>query len=152
MNGAVHGDAMTTASTPEPNASSVRLFAVQPATPEGASWPNSNTPDRLIASTKKSTASAVTTAGDCSWNPQPSCSPAARNPASANTIASTRLMLAGAGGGARFSTGAAASGGFSPATTEPASGTSSVAARALAPFALANPLLAVMTPSTCLKS
>src|SRR6266540_4317390 len=114
MNGAVHGDAMTTASTPEPNASSVRFFAVQPATTEGASWPNSNTPDRLIASTS--------------------------------------LMLAGAGGGARFSTGAAASGGFSPATTEPASGTSSVAARALVPFALANPLLAVMTPSTCLKS
>ena len=83
MNGAVHGDAMTTASTPEPNASSVRFFDDQPVTPDGASWPNSNTPDRLSASTKNSIASALTTAGDCSWKPQPSCSPAARSAASA---------------------------------------------------------------------
>ena len=63
MNGAVHGDAMTTASTPEPNASSVRFFAVQFGdAPTATSWPNSNTPDRLSASTKNSTASAVTTA------------------------------------------------------------------------------------------
>ena len=56
---------------------------------DGSSEPNSNTPDRLSAITKNSSASAVTTAGDCSWKPQPSCSPAARSatiaaPSSAN--------------------------------------------------------------------
>ena len=91
MNGAVHGDAMTTASTPEPNASTVRFFAVKFATPDGASWPNSKTPDRLSASTKKSIASTVTTAGDCSWKPQPSCSPAARSAASRSPSA-TNVM------------------------------------------------------------
>ena len=65
MNGAVHGDATTTARMPEPNASSVRFFAVQLVTPDGASCPNSNTPDRFSASTKKRIASALTTAGDC---------------------------------------------------------------------------------------
>src|SRR3954468_2678978 len=81
MNGAVHGDAITTTSTPEPNASTARFFDDHPATPDGASCPNSNTPDRFSASTKNRIASAVTTAGDCSWKPQPSCSPAARNAA-----------------------------------------------------------------------
>ena len=83
MNGAVQGDAMTTARMPEPNASSVRFFEVQPVTPDGASCPNSNTPDRFSASTKNRIASALTTAGDCSWKPQPSSSPAARSKASA---------------------------------------------------------------------
>ena len=87
MNGAVHGDATITASTPDANASSARFFAVQPATPDGANCPNSNTPDRFSASTKKSSASAVTTAGDCSWKPQPSCSPAARSANSARPSA-----------------------------------------------------------------
>ena len=47
MNGAVHGEATTTARTPEPNASIVRLLLDHSATPDGASWPNSNTPDRF---------------------------------------------------------------------------------------------------------
>src|SRR6266496_48627 len=79
MNGAVHGEAMTTASTPEPNASIVRFFDDQLVTADGASCPNSNTPERLSASTKNSMASAVTTHGDWSWKPQPNCSPAARS-------------------------------------------------------------------------
>jgi hypothetical protein len=53
MKGAVHGEAMTTTSTPEPNASIVRFFDDQLATPEGTNWPNSKTPERLSASTKK---------------------------------------------------------------------------------------------------
>ena len=65
MNGAVHGDATTTARMPEPNASSVRFFAVQLVMPDGASCRNSNTPDRFSANTKKRIASALTTAGDC---------------------------------------------------------------------------------------
>src|SRR5581483_3621487 len=87
MNGAVHGDAMTTASTPDAKASRVRFLDVQPASDAGASWPNSNTPDKLSASTKNSIASAVTTAGDCNWKPQPSCSPAARSPDNASPSA-----------------------------------------------------------------
>ena len=87
MKGAVHGDAMTTARMPEPKASSARFFDDQPVTPDGASWPNSKTPDRLSASTKNRIASALTTAGDCSWNPQPSCAPAARSKASATPSA-----------------------------------------------------------------
>ena len=35
MNGAVHGDAMTTASTPEPKASTMRFLLVHPATADG---------------------------------------------------------------------------------------------------------------------
>ncbi len=87
MNGAVQGDATTTARTPEPKASIVRLLLVHPATLDGASCPNSKTPERLSASTKKRMASAVTTDGDCSWKPQPSCSPAARSAASNNPSA-----------------------------------------------------------------
>src|SRR5262249_10728330 len=64
MNGAVQGEAMTTASTPEAKASSVRFLDVYEAMLEGTSWPNSNPPERLSASTKNSTANAVTTAGD----------------------------------------------------------------------------------------
>ena len=48
---------------------------------DGTSVPNSKTPDRLSARTKNRTASAVTTAGDWSWKPQPSCSPTPRSPA-----------------------------------------------------------------------
>jgi hypothetical protein len=92
MNGAVQGDAMMTASTPEPNASTVRFLLDHSATLEGASWPNSNTPDRFSASTKKRMASAVTTAGDCSWNPQPSCSPAARS-ADSSSPNVTKVMM-----------------------------------------------------------
>ena len=39
MNGAVQGDAMTTASTPEPNASTMRFFADHSATPDGHELP-----------------------------------------------------------------------------------------------------------------
>ena len=92
MNGAVHGDAMTTASTPEPNASTVRFLLDHSATLEGASWPNSNTPDRFSASTKNRIASAVTTDGDCSWKPQPSCSPAARS-ADSSSPSATNVMM-----------------------------------------------------------
>src|SRR6185436_11656796 len=93
MNGAVHGDATTTASTPVPNASSVRLRDVQPRTDEGATLPNSNTPDRLRPITKNRSASSDTNSGDWSWKPQPSCSLAVRNAmrasASPTNVAST---------------------------------------------------------------
>ena len=92
MNGAVQGEATTTASTPEPKASSVRLLLVHPRHAAGASWPNSNTPARLSPSAKNRTASAVTTTGDCSWNPQPSSCPAARS-ASSIMASSTNVTM-----------------------------------------------------------
>ncbi len=63
MNGAVHGEAITTASTPDSAAFTTGLCAVHPAADDGTSDANSNAPDRLSASTKKSTARLVTTAG-----------------------------------------------------------------------------------------
>src|SRR6476619_5705 len=79
MNGAVHGDAIATASTPDANAFADRLASDHVAIRDGSNAPNSNTPDRFSAITKNTTASVVTTAGDCNWNPHPNCSPAARN-------------------------------------------------------------------------
>src|SRR6476469_7641257 len=80
MNGAVQGDAIATASNPDANAFAPRFECDHVATLDGSSEPNSNTPDRFSAITKNSSASALTTAGDCSWKPHPSCSPAARRP------------------------------------------------------------------------
>src|SRR5580698_9079896 len=55
--------------------------------------PNSNTPLKLSAKTSITTARQKTNAGDCSWNPQPSCAPPARStastPASAQNDTST---------------------------------------------------------------
>ena len=92
MNGAVHGDAMTTARTPESAALTYWLRADQPAADDGTSVANSNTPDRLSARTKNSSARPVTTAGDCSWKPQPNCSPAARN-TSSNPASATNVTI-----------------------------------------------------------
>ncbi len=90
MNGAVHGDAITTASTPDSAAFAYWLCAVHPAADDGTRVANSKTPDRLSASTKNRMARLVTTAGDWSWKPHPNCSPAARNasraPASARKV------------------------------------------------------------------
>ena len=83
MNGAEHGDAITTASTPDSASLTYALRAFHPATDEGTSWRISNTPERLSARTKNRIASAATTTGDCSWNPHPSCVPALRNATSA---------------------------------------------------------------------
>src|SRR6185503_21311039 len=98
MNGAVQGDAITTASTPDNAASTYGLRADQLPADDGTSEVNSKTPDRFSARTKKSTASAATTPGDCSWNPQPSPSPAARSaistPASATKVATTPIANA----------------------------------------------------------
>ena len=44
--------------------------------------PNSNRPARFRPSRVKSPASRATTMGDCNWNPQPSCWPAARSASS----------------------------------------------------------------------
>ena len=65
MNGAVHGDAMTTARTPESAALTYWLRADQSPAEDGTSVVNSNTPDRFSASMKNRTARPVTTAGDC---------------------------------------------------------------------------------------
>ncbi len=83
MNGAEHGDATTTASAPDSASLRSGFFAFHDATDEGTNWRTSKTPDRFSASTKNSTASSAIVAGDCSWNPQPSCAPAARNAISA---------------------------------------------------------------------
>src|SRR5262249_14523665 len=60
--------------------------------------PHSKNPERLSASTKNSTASALTNHGDCSWNPQPICSPAARRasiaPARARKLATSPKVKA----------------------------------------------------------
>src|SRR5690242_10463290 len=87
MNGAVHGDAIATASTPDANELTCRFACDHDATPLGTSAPNSKTPDRFNAITKNRIASDATTAGDCSWKPQPSSSPAERRPASATPSA-----------------------------------------------------------------
>ena len=65
MKGAVQGEAMATASTPDKNALTPGCRASSVATRLGSKEPNSNRPARLSASTVNSTASAATTAGDC---------------------------------------------------------------------------------------
>ncbi len=66
MNGAVHGEAMATASMPDRKASAAGWRACSAARRPGANWPNSNTPARFRPITVNSAASAATTAGDCS--------------------------------------------------------------------------------------
>ena len=78
MNGAVQGEAMATASTPDRNALTTGWRASSEATLDGRKAPNSNRPARFSPISVNSAASVATTAGDCSWKPQPSCSPAAR--------------------------------------------------------------------------
>ncbi|MCY1546304.1 hypothetical protein D9M68_822940 [compost metagenome] len=79
MNGAVQGEAITTASTPDRKSLASGCLACALHTDCGAARPNSNTPARFRPSRVKSAASAATTPGDCSWKPQPSCAPAARS-------------------------------------------------------------------------
>ena len=76
---AEQGDAIRTTSPPDKTSLSTGFLAFHVAMREGTSWRNSNTPERLSARMKNSNASAAITEGDCSWNPHPSCSPAARN-------------------------------------------------------------------------
>ena len=78
MNGAVQGDATATASTPDRKALATGWRASSDATLDGRKAPNSNSPARFRPISVNSAASAATTAGDCNWKPQPSCSPAAR--------------------------------------------------------------------------
>src|SRR4029079_6792948 len=59
MNGAVHGDAMTTARMPESTALTYWLRADQPAADEGTNAANSKTPDRFNARMKNSSARPV---------------------------------------------------------------------------------------------
>ncbi|MNV74116.1 hypothetical protein D3C71_1673120 [compost metagenome] len=66
MNGAVHGEATATASTPVRKLSATGWRACRLATEEGRKCPNSNTPARLSAISVNSAASDATTAGDCS--------------------------------------------------------------------------------------
>ena len=90
MNGAVHGDATATASTPVKKASTSGWRARAEAQALGSTEPNSNTPARFNPISVNSAASAATTAGDCSWKPQPSCSPPARS-ASSSAASATKL-------------------------------------------------------------
>ncbi len=66
MNGAVHGEATATASTPVKNESSTGWRACRPASDCGSMERNSNSPPRLSAISVNSAASRATTAGDCS--------------------------------------------------------------------------------------
>ncbi|MCY1173746.1 hypothetical protein D9M73_139210 [compost metagenome] len=80
MNGAVHGDAIATASTPDKNELTTGCLLSSVASLFGRKAPNSNIPARLVPITVNSAASVATTSGDCSWKPHPSCWPAARRP------------------------------------------------------------------------
>ena len=66
MNGAVQGDAMAVASTPDKNESTVGFLACRLATRLGSRLPNSNSPARFRPISVNSTASVATTAGLCS--------------------------------------------------------------------------------------
>ena len=66
IKGAVQGEAMTTARMPDKNALTDGFLASSMATLPGTNWPNSNKPAKLRPITVNSTASAATTAGDCS--------------------------------------------------------------------------------------
>src|SRR6185312_4948900 len=92
MNGAEQGEAMTTASTPDNASLTKGFFAFQPASDDGSNTRISNRPDRFSASTKKSRARPATTAGDCSWKPQPSCAPAARSATSSAASSQNETM------------------------------------------------------------
>jgi hypothetical protein len=76
MNGAVHGDATATASTPVNIWSTSGWRARRSAQPSGNMDPNSNAPSRFNPSNVNSSARPATTRGDCNWNPQPTCAPA----------------------------------------------------------------------------
>ena len=75
MKGAVQGEAMATASTPERNASVLAWPLRAVAIRAGSNDPNSKRPERLSASARNSTASSATNSGDWSWNPQPISAP-----------------------------------------------------------------------------
>ena len=93
VGGAVQGEATATASTPVRKASTTGCRARAAAQDDGSTEPNSNTPARFSPISVNSAASVATTAGDCSWKPQPSCSPPARSasssPASATKDSTT---------------------------------------------------------------
>ena len=89
MKGAVQGEATATASTPVSSESTTGCRARTAATEPGSTEPSSNTPARLSPISVNSAASVATTAGDCSWKPQPSCSPPARR-ASSNDASATK--------------------------------------------------------------
>ena len=78
MNGAVQGEATTTASTPERKSSTRGCAARTPPSEATPGTRTSNNPARFSPISVNSAASAATTAGDCSWKPQPSWAPAAR--------------------------------------------------------------------------
>ena len=65
MKGAVQGEAMAVASTPDKKSLTVGLWACRPAKRLGSSWPNSNKPARFRPSNVNSKARPATTAGLC---------------------------------------------------------------------------------------
>ena len=98
MKGAVQGVATTVASAPLQNeaARPVRRAVRLPAAMSEV--PTSKTPKRFSPSRRKRPARKTTKAGDWSWKPQPTCSPAARSarssPASAQKETSTPAVKA----------------------------------------------------------
>ncbi len=85
MKGAVQGVATSTASTPDPKvpaapASRCALASRPPSRVRRT--PTSNTPAKFIPIATNSSAISATNGGDCSWNPQPAASPAARSASS----------------------------------------------------------------------
>jgi hypothetical protein len=65
MKGAVQGEAIPTASTPDKNASTCGFFACNEAKEEGSTLANSNTPSKFSAINVNSKAKSATTSGDC---------------------------------------------------------------------------------------
>ena len=65
MNGAVQGEAMATASTPDRKDSATGWRSCAPAQRWGSMRPNSNMPARFKPSSVNSTAMAATRPGDC---------------------------------------------------------------------------------------
>jgi hypothetical protein len=81
-NGAEQGVATTVARIPVKKEPASPDFICSSPPTAVAARPNSNTPLMFSAKTSIPAARANTKAGDCSWNPHPSCSPLARSAAS----------------------------------------------------------------------
>ncbi len=77
MKGAVQGAATTTASRPVKKEPTSPPLAARPAPAPVPGRVASNTPDMLSATSSMIRARAPTTAGDCSWKPQPTAAPPA---------------------------------------------------------------------------
>src|SRR5271155_2998175 len=86
MNGAVHGVATSTASSPVKKLPRWPERAASPC-PAATGSARTKTPDRLRPTANNTQAMNATNTGDWNWNPQPAAAPAWRN--ASNTNATT---------------------------------------------------------------